>query len=323
MAGMDPKMMAGMDPKMMAGMDPKMLASMGLDAKMLASMGLDPKGAPDPKLLAGIDPKLLGGLAPKMLAGMDPKMLQSMGIDPKMLASMSDPKMMASMGMDPKMMASMGMDPKAMASMGMDPKMLSMMGMDPKMLAGMDPKMLASIGMDPKMLSDPNLMAMYSMGMMPPSSVAPITNGVGSSSGTPLPSSKGNSAKPKPGTVAAALQEKKDSEKARSEHSGEKGDNLDDSDIGEGSEDDFRRGLTSEERVLLREKKKERLMKENESDHMDEGLNLSVGRPNGGSEHTTKLEALLAKPIDDLPSHLPHSMSVASNGEVMPRTEGV
>merc|ERR1712127_898348 len=343
MAGMDPKMMAGMDPKMMAGMDPKMLASMGLDAKMLASMGLDPKGAPDPKLLAGIDPKLLGGLDPKMLAGMDPKMLQSMGIDPKMLASMSDPKMMASMGMDPKMMASMGMDPKtlanmgmdpktmasmgmdpkAMASMGMDPKMLSMMGMDPKMLAGMDPKMLASIGMDPKMLSDPNLMAMYSMGMMPPSSAAPITNGVGSSSGTPLPSSKGNSAKPKPGTVAAALQEKKDSEKARSEHSGEKGDNLDDSDIGEGSEDDFRRGLTSEERVLLREKKKERLMKENESDHMDEGLNLSVSRPNGGSEHTTKLEALLAKPIDDLPSHLPHSMSVASNGEVMPRTEGV
>merc|ERR1712127_333840 len=275
MAGMDPKMMAGMDPKMMAGMDPKMLASMGLDAKMLASMGLDPKGAPDPKLLAGIDPKLLGGLDPKMLAGMDPKMLQSMGIDPKMLASMSDPKMMASMGMDPKTLANMGMDPKTMASMGMDPKAL------------------ASIGMDPKMLSDPNLMAMYSMGMMPPSSVAPITNGVGSSSGTPLPSSKGNSAKPKPGTVAAALQEKKDSEKARSEHSGEKGDNLDDSDIGEGSEDDFRRGLTSEERVLLREKKKERLMKENENEHhMDEGLNLSVCKPNGnGSEHPTKLEA--------------------------------
>merc|ERR1712127_162882 len=238
-AALDPKNIAkGMDPKMMAGMDPKMLASMGLDAKMLASMGLDPKGAPDPKLLAGIDPKLLGGLDPKMLAGMDPKMMASMGMDPKM---------MASMGMDPKTLANMGMDPKTMASMGMDPKML------------------ASIGMDPKMLSDPNLMAMYSMGMMPPSSVAPITNGVGSSSGTPLPSSKGNSAKPKPGTVAAALQEKKDSEKARSEHSGEKGDNLDDSDIGEGSEDDFRRGLTSEERVLLREKKKERLMKENES----------------------------------------------------------
>merc|ERR1712127_461544 len=305
-----------MDPKMMAGMDPKMLASMGLDAKMLASMGLDPKGAPDPKLLAGIDPKLLGGLDPKMLAGMDPKMMASMGMDPKM---------MASMGMDPKTLANMGMDPKAMASMGMDPKMLSMMGMDPKMLAGMDPKMLASIGMDPKMLSDPNLMAMYSMGMMPPSSVAPITNGVGSSSGTPLPSSKGNSAKPKPGTVAAALQEKKDSEKARSEHSGEKGDSLDDSDIGEGSEDDFRRGLTSEERVLLREKKKERLMKENENEHhMDEGLNLSVCKPNGnGSEHPTKLEALLAKPIEDLPP--PHPLDVASlstNGEP-PRTEGV
>merc|ERR1712203_1258676 len=68
-------------------------------------------------------------------------------------------------------------------------------------------------------------------------------------------------------------------------------------------EDDFRRGLTSEERVLLREKKKERLMKENESEHqMDEGLNLSVCKPNGGTEHPTKLEALLAKPIEDLPA---------------------
>merc|ERR1719238_586158 len=108
-------------------------------------------------------------------------------------------------------------------------------------------------------------------GMMPPmTSGSGMTNGIGSS-GTPLPSSKGNiTAKPKPGTVAAALQEKKESEKSRggSEHGGEKGsENHDDSnsDVGEGSEDDFRRGLTSEERVLLREKKKERLMKENET----------------------------------------------------------
>merc|ERR1719357_213999 len=106
------------------------------------------------------------------------------------------------------------MDPKAMASM--DPKMLASMGLDPKMMAGLDPKMLASMGMDPKMLSDPNLMAMYAMGMpgmMPPmSSGASMTNGIGSS-GTPLPSSKTTmSAKPKPGTVAAALQEKKESE---------------------------------------------------------------------------------------------------------------
>ena len=111
--------------------------------------------------------------------------------------------------------------------------------------------------------------------------------------------------------MAAALQEKKESEKARggSEHGGEKGsENHDDSnsDVGEGSEDDFRRGLTSEERVLLREKKKERLMKENENEHhMDEGLNLSVCKPNGnGSEHPTKLEALLAKPIEDLPPRM-------------------
>merc|ERR1719205_181731 len=240
------------------------------------------------------------------MGAMDPKMLASMGIDPKMLA-----------GMDPKMLASMGIDPKQMASM-----------------MGMDPKVLASMGIDPKMLSDPNLMAMYSMGMMPPmSSAAPMSNGIGSSSGTPLPSSKGNTtAKPKPGTVAAALQEKKESEKARSgsEHGAEnKGpENHDDSnsDVGEGSEDDFRRGLTSEERVLLREKKKERLMKENESEHqMDEGLNLSVCKPNGGTEHPTKLEALLAKPIEDLPNVGQHPLDVASlstNGDP-PRTEGV
>merc|ERR1719445_454188 len=116
--------------------------------------------------------------------------------------------------------------------------------------------------MDPKMLSDPNLMAMYAMGMpgmMPPmTSGSAMTNGIGSS-GTPLPSSKGTiSAKPKPGTVAAALQEKKESEKSRSEHGGDDMyDNHDrsNSDAEVGSEEDFRRGLTSEERVLLREKK--------------------------------------------------------------------
>merc|ERR1719350_2018892 len=230
-----------------------------------------------------------------MMAGMDPKMLASMGMDPKMMAGM-DPKMLASMGMDPKMLQSMGMDPKMMSAMmdpksmaGLDPKMLASMGIDPKMMAGIDPKMLASMGMDPKM------MAMYAMGMpgmMPPmTSGASMTNGIGSS-GTPLPSSKGNlTAKPKPGTVAAALQEKKESEKSRSEHGGDDMyDNHDrsNSDAEVGSEEDFRRGLTSEERVLLREKKKERLMKENESEQNDEGLNLSVSK-NGGSEHTTKL----------------------------------
>merc|ERR1712117_829523 len=330
----DPKMLAsmGLDAKSLsAAMDPKMLASMGIDPKLMASMGLDGKGGLDPKLLAGIDPKLLGGMDPKMLAGLDPKMLA--GLDPKMFAGL-DPKMMASMGIDPKMMA--GMDPKILAGMGMDPKMLQSMGidpkmmsgmMDPKMMAGLDPKMLASMGMDPKMLSDPNLMAMYAMGMpgmMPPmTSGSAMTNGIGSS-GTPLPSSKGTiSAKPKPGTVAAALQEKKESEKSRSEHGGDDiYDNHDrsNSDAEVGSEEDFRRGLTSEERVLLREKKKERLMKENESEQTDEGLNLSVSK-NGGSEHTTKLEALLAKPIDDMPHHSDKGVH-NTNGEP-PRTEGV
>merc|ERR1712045_269586 len=232
-----------------------------------------------------------------MLAGMDPKMLA--GMDPKMMAAMMDPKMMAAM-----------MDPKTMASM--DPKMLASMGLDPKMLA--------SMGMDPKMLSDPNLIAMYSMGMpglLPPggSPASSLSNGV-ASAGTPLPSSKGGTTKPKPGTVAAALQEKKESEKARAETTTENHEVSNHDRSMEEGDDDFRKGLTSEERVLLREKKKERLMKEVENDS-DEGLNLSVSK-NGSSEHTTKLEALLAKPIEDLP----HPSEKGLNGE-SPRTEGV
>merc|ERR1719325_169375 len=171
------------------------------------------------------------------------------------------------MGMDPKLLAGMGLDPKTMAAMGMDPKMMSAM-MDPKALASMDPKMLASLGLDPKMMSDPNLMAMYAMGMpgmMPPISAAPtsLSNGVGGSgaAGTPLPSSKGGTAKPKPGTVAAALQEKKESEKARGETVPEVTENSNHDRSMDENDDDFRKGLTSEERVLLREKKKERLMK--------------------------------------------------------------
>merc|ERR1712142_1177329 len=156
-------------------------------------------------------------------------------------------------------------------------------------------------------MSDPNLMAMYAMGMpgmMPPMGAAAssLSNGIGSSAGTPLPSSKSGTAKPKPGTVAAALQEKKESEK-RGDVVVENHDTKNHDRSLDENDEDFRKGLTSEERVLLREKKKERLMKENESEHqMDEGLNLSVCKPNGGTEHPTKLEALLAKPIEDLPA---------------------
>merc|ERR1719232_1589015 len=230
---------------------------------------------------------------------MDPKAMAAMGMDPKAMAAMGmDPKALAAMGIDPKAMAAMGMDPKMMSAM-MDPKMMQAM-MDPKVLAsmGMDPKMLAA--MDPKMLSDP-MMAMYAMGMP----------------GTPLPSSKGSgTAKPKPGTVAAALQEKKESEKARGEAVPEVQENSNHDRSMEETDEEFRKGLTSEERVLLREKKKERLMKENENDS-EEGLNLSVSKK-GGTEHATQLEALLSKPIEDLP----HYSEKGLNGEP-PRTEGV
>merc|ERR1712029_706545 len=206
------------------------LAAMGMDPKALASMGMDPKA-----MAAMMDPKAM--------ASMDPKALAAMGMDPKTMAAMMDPKMMAAM-----------MDPKAMAAM-----------MDPKALAGMDPKMLASLGMDPKMMSDPNLMAMYAMGMpgmMPPmsSAASSLSNGIGSSAGTPLPSSKSGTAKPKPGTVAAALQEKKESEK-RGDVVVENHDTKNHDRSLDENDEDFRKGLTSEERVLLREKKKERLMK--------------------------------------------------------------
>ena len=73
----------------------------------------------------------------------------------------------------------------------------------------------------------------------------------------------------------------------------------------------MRRGLTSEERVLLREKKKERLLKEVETDSVEgaEGLNLSVSRH--AEQGSTKLEALLNKPMDD--SSEPRQ--VMNNGE--------
>merc|ERR1712029_1298564 len=281
------------------------LAAMGMEPKALASMGMDPKA-----MAAMMDPKAMAAMMdPKAAMGMDPKTMAAMGMDPKTMAAMGmDPKMMAAM-MDPKAMAAM-MDPKALA--GMDPKALASLGIDPKMLAGMDPKMLASLGMDPKMMSDPNLMAVYAMGMpgmMPPMSSAAassLSNGIGSSAGTPLPSSKSGTAKPKPGTVAAALQEKKESEK-RGDVVVENHDTKNHDRSLDENDEDFRKGLTSEERVLLREKKKERLMKENENDS-DEGLNLSVSK-NGGSEHPTKLEALLAKPIDDLPHHSEKGLS--------------
>jgi len=138
--------------------------------------------------------------------------------------------------------------------------------------------------------------------------------------------------------VAAALQEKKESEKTRSEVVSAGGSNASIHEEGPVSgnddksanpdniteEEEVRRGLTSEERVLLREKKKERLMKEVESESgslppgtvptpvsgADEGgLNLSVSSRHSDHPSSTKLEALLNKPIDE-PS--PSSIAVAA-----------
>merc|ERR1719204_697434 len=154
---------------------------------------------------------------PKAMAAMDPKTMAAL-MDPK---AMSDPKLFGALsGMDPKMLA--GIDPKMLA--GLDPKMAA--GLDPKMLAGLDPKMLA--GLDPKSL-DPSLAAMYGLTGLPPTSPSGAAassaqqNGLSTTStSSPTPpttastastsSSAGKGqvpAKPKPGTVAAALEEKK------------------------------------------------------------------------------------------------------------------
>merc|ERR1712241_903031 len=124
-------------------------------------------------------------------------------------------------------------------------------------------------------------------------------------------SSKGSTtAKPKPGTVAAALQEKKESEKARSgsDHAAENKDSANhednNSDVGEGAEDDFRRGLTSEERVLLREKKKERLMKENESEH-PLTRDLTCPSANRTGEQSIRPSWRLCSPNPSRTCHLP------------------
>ena len=113
--GLDPKMMAGLDPKSMAGLDPKMLMSMGIDPKMLEGM--------DPKMLAslgmpGMDPKSMAAASAQAAAAFDPKLLASAGLDPKMFGL--DPKTMASLAsMDPKELAKL--DPALAALYGLPP----------------------------------------------------------------------------------------------------------------------------------------------------------------------------------------------------------
>uniref|UniRef100_A0A0K2SWV2 Chromodomain-helicase-DNA-binding protein 7 n=1 Tax=Lepeophtheirus salmonis TaxID=72036 RepID=A0A0K2SWV2_LEPSM len=310
--GFDPKLMSayGFDPKLLSSMDPKLLSSM--DPKFLA--GLDPKllSAMDPKLL-GVDPKLMSGFDPKLM-GIDPKLL---GLDPKSLASM-DPKLLASFGIDPKMLSNMdskllaALDPKLLG--GIDPKSI-----DPKHIANMDPKVL---GFDPKAFlagMDPSLASMYGLGYPSSSASSSISNGVPTSQTSKLGSSS-TTCKPKPGTVAAALAEKKkEAAAASSQQSSIPADSDNESlksgllenpsqEDAEGAEDEHseykeggepseeaekfetRKGLTSEERVLLREKKRERLLKEKDSS--DSGEDSSVKKKG------SKLESVLDKLVD-------------------------
>ena len=248
MSGMDLKALSQMDPKLLqaARMDPNMLKSMGIDPKMLLGgmdprlFGLDPKmsgasatASPSSKyslnntssfstiptsatstqmslassFSSGLDPRLLG-LDPKMLQGLDEKALTSLGLDPNIVKSL-----LASEGKSSKSSSSNSQS-KHSSSNSTNFKSTTnttFSGLGPKMSPGVDPNLLQNL--DPKMMSDPNPMALYAMGMpgmMPPmTSGASLTNDIGSS-GTPLPSSKGNlTTKPKPGTFAAALQEKK------------------------------------------------------------------------------------------------------------------
>nr|XP_040572938.1 uncharacterized protein LOC121121997 isoform X2 [Lepeophtheirus salmonis] len=300
--GFDPKLLSSMDPKLLSSMDPKFLA--GLDPKLLSTM--------DPKLL-GVDPKLMSGFDPKLM-GIDPKLL---GLDPKSLASM-DPKLLASFGIDPKMLSNMdskllaALDPKLLG--GIDPKSI-----DPKHIANMDPKVL---GFDPKAFlagMDPSLASMYGLGYPSSSASSSISNGVPTSQTSKLGSSS-TTCKPKPGTVAAALAEKKkEAAAASSQQSSIPADSDNESlksgllenpsqEDAEGAEDEHseykeggepseeaekfetRKGLTSEERVLLREKKRERLLKEKDSS--DSGEDSSVKKKG------SKLESVLDKLVD-------------------------
>merc|ERR1719215_2492909 len=107
------------------------------------------------------------------------------------------------------------LDPKAAASMAasaLDPKMLAAAGMDPKMF-GLDPKTMASLAaMDPKELAklDPTLAAMYGL----PGAPGPSTS---THNGVPKSSPAPGTGRPKPGTVAAALEEKKKAAAAAAE----------------------------------------------------------------------------------------------------------
>merc|ERR1712020_692018 len=146
---------------------------------------------------------------------------------------------------------------------------------------------------------DPSIAAMYGLAM-PPTPSSSSSNGIGASSSSKGASS-GSSSKPKPGTVAAALEEKKKSKGQSTTsnsmtHDNEYGNdrNMDEpvsnkkssdsskdedttgraeEDIGEENNEydgekekgEARKGLTSDERVLLREKKRQRLAKEQET----------------------------------------------------------
>merc|ERR1711981_884869 len=236
----------------------------------------------DPKMLAspGIDPKMFGSLDPKTMASMDPKIL---GFDPKLMGI--DPKALA--GMDPKLLA--GLDPKMFA--GLDPKLLA--GMDPKMLSGIDPSIAAMYGLAMPQSSSSS----SSNGIGIPSS---SKGSISSTSSKAKPGtvaaaleekkkSKGNSNTSSSNTVtidnehndiapieeqstckkSAECTNENDSSERHEEDMGDEVSSINERDGNEGQQSkdksESRKGLTSEERVLLREKKRQRLAKEQEN----------------------------------------------------------
>ncbi|XP_037085686.1 LOW QUALITY PROTEIN: chromodomain-helicase-DNA-binding protein 7-like [Pollicipes pollicipes] len=284
LAGYDPKMMQGMDPKsnpLLAGLDPKLLQ--GLDSKALAA--LDPKNNPYLAGMSGLDPKSAAlmanfGMDPKsnpFLAGLD---LKALGLDPKALGL--DPKHPL-YGIDPKMLG-IDMNNPMMFGMGL-PGMYPGLGLPP-MSSGADPSSRVSPKGDSKAdkraaaaaaaaasaanLSFGSLFPPQSMGSMMYPPVAPPGWPAGASFANPLLTQSslfnglGGAAPGSTATVSSTRTKPTPSSTVTSEEAGGGERRAEREKIRSLLKDkvDIKGGLTKEQRNLLKERKRERLMKE-------------------------------------------------------------